>query len=51
MTAHGTARCPYCGKAKSLTVKRKIRKHWVTANAITLQPGQRVVCGGSGRQV
>lgn len=43
-------RCPYCGRLKPLTGKRKIRKHWVIAGPTTLVPGRRVVCGGSGRQ-
>ena len=44
------ARCVYCGKTRSVTKKGKIRKHYVIAGATTLVPGQRVVCGGSGRQ-
>lgn len=44
------ARCVYCGKTRGLTKTGKIRKHYVTAGPTTLAPGQRVVCGGSGRQ-
>jgi hypothetical protein len=44
------ARCVYCGKAKPLTKAGKIRKHYVIAGPTTLVPGQRVACGGSGRQ-
>lgn len=48
--ARRRARCLYCGTMKPVTGKGLIRKHYVTANATTLAPGQRVVCGGSGRQ-
>lgn len=51
MTARGKARCPYCGLAKPVTKGGRIRKHYVTAGPTTLVPGQRVVCGGSGRIV
>lgn len=47
----GKGRCPYCSRTFKLTRNGKIRKHWITAGANTLVPGQRVVCGGSGRQV
>lgn len=44
------ARCSYCGRSCPVTKAGNIRKHYVTAGPTTLQPGQRVVCGGSGRQ-
>ena len=44
------ARCLYCGKIRPVTAAGKIRKHYVTAGSTTLQPGRRVICGGSGRQ-
>jgi hypothetical protein len=43
------ARCIYCGRMRPKTKAGKIRKHYVTAGPTTLVPGQRVVCGGSGR--
>lgn len=43
------ARCAYCGTAKPVTGKGRIRKHWVTGGPATTTAGQRVVCGGSGR--
>jgi hypothetical protein len=43
------ARCLYCGKPKPVTKAGKIRKHWVTGGPTTTHPGERVVCGGSGR--
>lgn len=42
-------RCVYCGKTRGLTKTGKIRKHYITAGPTTMVPGQRVVCGGSGR--
>lgn len=45
------ARCSYCGRLRPVTKAGKIRKHYVTAGPTTLVPGQRVVCGGSGRPV
>lgn len=43
-------RCVYCGKTFALTKRGKVRKHEVIAGPTTLAPGQRVTCGGSGRQ-
>lgn len=43
------ATCPYCGRKRPVTPSGRIRKHYVTAGPTTLQPGQRVACGGSGR--
>jgi hypothetical protein len=43
------ARCLYCGKLKPKTKAGRIRKHWVIGGPTTTNPGQRVVCGGSGR--
>ena len=42
-------RCLYCGTLRPMTRAGKIRKHWVISGPTTLQPGKRVVCGGSGR--
>jgi len=43
------AKCVYCGKLKPVTSKGHIRVHWVTGGPTTTHPGQRVICGGSGR--
>lgn len=43
------AKCLYCGKLRPKTQTGKIRKHYVIAGPTTVTPGQRVVCGGSGR--
>lgn len=43
------ARCVYCGTKKPVTPAGKIRKHWVIGGPTTTHPGERVVCGGSGR--
>jgi hypothetical protein len=45
------ARCVYCGTTKPVTKSGKIRKHWVTGGPNGPAPGQRIVCGGSGRAV
>ena len=50
VTSYRKARCVYCGTSRPVTKSGKIRKHYIIANAATLVPGQRVVCGGSGRQ-
>lgn len=46
---HG--RCRYCGKRTALTKKGLVRTHWVIAgvHSATVEPGSRVVCGGSGQ--
>lgn len=43
-------RCVYCGTLKSLTKEGMVRVHYIIAGPTTLVPGERVVCGGSGRQ-
>jgi len=50
VTEKKRATCPYCGKKRPVTPAGRIRKHYVTGGPTTLVPGQRVVCGGSGRQ-
>ena len=49
MSSTPRSRCQYCGTLKPVTRAGRIRKHWIIAGATTLYPGQRVVCGGSGR--
>jgi hypothetical protein len=45
------ARCVYCGTTKPVTKSGKIRKHWVKGGPNGPAPGQKIVCGGSGRAV
>jgi hypothetical protein len=49
-SAYGKATCPYCGTLKPKTKAGKIRRHWVIGGPNGLAAGQRVICGGSGRQ-
>jgi hypothetical protein len=49
MTERKRAKCLYCGTKKAVTPSGKIWAHYVISGPTTVNPGKRVLCGGSGR--